>query len=550
MNLTKEREKAKDEVIRFTQKWGRDYLNLACHAAFPLAITPELAYCLRENFLPECPWFAVADLILSSLCDPVGDELYEMDAIVRDVLLRRLAKDARFGAARLQSMGEFMGAYIGAKLPTNSLAGRDFGVGLEWVALAYIHSEDANLLREKIQQELQRGRGEVRERLASFLDAQEDLLVAAGLEPLLISTQVQLDIGVILETFEAEIVSIISEEESQTEEEYSTWEFETVFVNERGEIIETQQCQGYYFEEFLAEDVPPLVMVAIPEGEFIMGSPPEEKKRYDDEGPQHPVKVKPFFMAQTPITQGQWRIVAAMEQVGKELDPNPSNFKDDDHPVEEVSWYDAIEFCARLSRHTGKDYRLPSEAEWEYACRAVTSESSWLTEEGEPFLTEQGEQLLTEGEPDIRKSSYSPFHFGETLTTDLANYNGSVYKNEPEGKSRGGTSPVKSFPPNAFGLYDMHGLVWEWCLDPWHGSYENAPADSRVWDEENNDNHYQKIADNIKVLLSDERSRIRRGGSWFSSPRVCRSASRVVDYPDFRSFSYGFRVVCGAARTL
>ncbi|MGB7521815.1 MAG: formylglycine-generating enzyme family protein [Spirulinaceae cyanobacterium] len=551
MNLAKEREKAKDEVIRFTQKWGRDYLDLACHAAFPLAITPELAYCLRENFLPECPWFAVADLTLSSLCEPVGDELYEMDSVVRDVLLRRLTKDARFGAARLESMGKFMGAYIRAKLPTNSLAGRDFGVGLEWVALAYIHSEDANLLREKIQQELQRGRGKVRERLASFLDAQEDLLIAAGLEPLLVSTQTQLDIGVVLETFEAEIVSITSEEETQTEEEYASWEFETVFVNERGEITETQQRQAYYFEELLAENVPPLVMVAIPEGEFMMGSPPGEKDRYDDEGPQHSVEVKPFFMAQTPITQKQWRVVSAMEQVGKELDPNPSNFESDDCPVERVSWYDAIEFCARLSRYTGKDYRLPSEAEWEYACRAVSNqlpkegESPWLTEQGEPFLTEQGEQWLIEEE-----NSYPPFHFGETLTTDLANYNGSVYKNEPEGKSRGQISPVKIFPPNAFGLYDMHGLVWEWCLDPWHESYENALANSRVWDGENNDNHYQKIIDNIEVLLSDNRRRVLRGGSWNRNPWDCRSAFRLDRPPDNRSLDFGFRVVCGAARTL
>ncbi|MGB5968338.1 MAG: formylglycine-generating enzyme family protein, partial [Spirulinaceae cyanobacterium] len=118
------------------------------------------------------------------------------------------------------------------------------------------------------------------------------------------------------------------------------------------------------------------------------------------------------------------------------------------------------------------------------------------------------------------------------------------------GKSRGQISPVKIFPPNAFGLYDMHGLVWEWCLDPWHESYENARADSKVWDEKHNDNHYQKIIDNIEVLLSDNRRRVLRGGSWYDDPWACRSALRDDLIPDYRYYFYGFRVVCGAARTL
>ena len=139
MNLVKDKEKAKDKIIRFAQKWGQEHLDLACHAAFPLAVTPELLYCLRENFLPQCPWIAVADLILSSLCDSVGDELYEMDGVVRDLLLKRLATDIRFEQNRLNQLADFMGAYIESQLPTSPRADLDLGKTPEWVALAYIH---------------------------------------------------------------------------------------------------------------------------------------------------------------------------------------------------------------------------------------------------------------------------------------------------------------------------------------------------------------------------------------------------------------------------
>ena len=174
-------------------------------------------------------------------------------------------------------------------------------------------------------------------------------------------------------------------------------------------------------------------------------------------------------------------------------------------PVERVSWYDAVEFCARLSKATGKEYRLPSEAEWEYACRAGTN---------------------------------TPFHFGETITTDLANYDGEyTYASEPKGKYRGRTTLVGSFPPNAFGLYDMHGNVWEWCLDDWHHNYEGAPTDGSGWVESINDN------DNCYQVL--------RGASWNYSPQACRSAYRTYDNANVDYVNIGLRVVCGVApRTL
>jgi len=139
-----------------------------------------------------------------------------------------------------------------------------------------------------------------------------------------------------------------------------------------------------------------LEMVAIPGGTFLMGSPESEKDRSSNESPQHRVTVKPFFMGKFTITQAQWQAVAALPKLKTDLNANPSHFKGANRPVEKVSWYDAEEFCARLSRKTSKAYRLPSEAEWEYACRSETT---------------------------------TPFHFGETLTPQIANYGNNHLRN-------------------------------------------------------------------------------------------------------------------------
>ncbi len=162
---------------------------------------------------------------------------------------------------------------------------------------------------------------------------------------------------------------------------------------------------------------------------------------------------------------------------------------------------------------TRTNYRLPSEAEWEYACRAET---------------------------------ITPFYFGETITDDLANYFASeTYASEPRRKNGCKTMPVGQFPPNVFGLYDMHGNVWEWCLDPWHGNYKGAPNDGRAWDEQNpEEDYYSHIVKNIKELLTDKRVRVFRGGSCFNSPRYCRSAARLFPSPRHGIDSFGVRVVC------
>jgi formylglycine-generating enzyme required for sulfatase activity len=240
-----------------------------------------------------------------------------------------------------------------------------------------------------------------------------------------------------------------------------------------------------------------LPMVWIPAGKFMMGSPPSETERFDLEGPQHQVQLQGFFLGQTPITQAQWQEVAQWQPPeGKSwgsLTPNPSRFKDPDLPVENVSWDDAMEFCNRLSQRTGRHYTLPSEAQWEYACRA---------------------------------GSTTPFAFGATLTSELANYNASfTYADGPYGEYRGQTTKVGMFPANAWGLHDMHGNVSEWCLDHWHNSYVGAPSDG-------------------SACLTPGAGRSLRGGSWIISPRHCRAANRDSNDPANVHASIGVRPCC------
>ncbi len=257
--------------------------------------------------------------------------------------------------------------------------------------------------------------------------------------------------------------------------------------------------QAQYFIEDLGNGVT-LEMVSIPGGSFIMGALLEEKGSNNRQRPQHKVKIKPFFMGKFQVTQAQWRAVASLPKVNRDLDLNPSHFKGNRLPVERVSWYDVVEFCARLSKLTRREYRLPSEAEWEYACRAGTT---------------------------------TPFYCGETITTDLANYNGNyTYASEPKGEKREKTTAVGSFPPNAFGLYDMHGNVWEWCDDTWHTDYRNAPKDGSSWIKKGDNNFY-----------------LIRGGSWDAIPSFCRSAVRFDLACGSRDVNVGFRVVCVAPRT-
>jgi formylglycine-generating enzyme required for sulfatase activity len=257
--------------------------------------------------------------------------------------------------------------------------------------------------------------------------------------------------------------------------------FETVTVNEQGAVIQTQTHQTQRFVESLPNGVT-LPLVAIPAGRFMMGSRTGEG--YEDERPQHSVSVPTFFIGQYPITQAQWEAIMSWSP--------PYRCEGANRPVDRVNWHNAMEFCKRLSKLTGRAYRLPSEAEWEYACRAGT---------------------------------VTPFYFGPTITTDIANYVGiHTYREEPEGSYRHVTTDVGSFPPNTFGLYDMHGNVWEWCADAWHKDYTGAPTDGSVW--ESNPVSY----------------RVMRGGCWHDPPNICRSAARLKYNSNDGEDYFGFRV--------
>jgi formylglycine-generating enzyme required for sulfatase activity len=239
----------------------------------------------------------------------------------------------------------------------------------------------------------------------------------------------------------------------------------------------------------------------IPAGSFFMGSSDDDvreafanaKRYWKDatlkilrrEQPPHRVTfARPFYLGAHQVTQAQWRAV---------MGDNPSCFKGDDLPVESVSWEEAQVFLIRLNRRNdGWKYRLPSEAEWEYACRAGTT---------------------------------TPFSFGDTITSAQVNYNGNAYFfGAQKGEFRGKTTPVGSFPPNAWGLHDMHGNVWEWCQDGWHDNYDGAPNDGSAWEQ------------------SSDTAHVVRGGSWYVRAESCRSALRYRSAVDYRDINVGVRV--------
>ena len=296
--------------------------------------------------------------------------------------------------------------------------------------------------------------------------------------------------------------------QAQLGPQYSTFSFETVKVDNTGNVIETDQSETKYFAEDLGNGIT-LDMVRIPGGRFMMGAAEREAGASDDEYPQHEVTIPEFWMGKFAVTQAQWQAVAELKKIERDLESDPARFKGAKRPIERVTWQEAEEFCKRLSQKFSKEYTLPSEAQWEYACRAGTK---------------------------------TPFHFGPTITTNLANYQGTDwtynnktypgnYGNGPKGEYREETTEVGSFAiANSFGLYDMHGNVWEWCLDAWHDTYKDAPKDG-------------------SARISSEKTKILRGGSWDNLPVSCRSANRGRDAFDPRFLSIGFRVVCFPPRT-
>jgi formylglycine-generating enzyme required for sulfatase activity len=226
-----------------------------------------------------------------------------------------------------------------------------------------------------------------------------------------------------------------------------------------------------------------LPLVPIPAGDYVMGVPPDEISRDDDEIQHHVTISRAFHMGRYPVTQAQWVRV---------MGENPSYFKGNDLPVEQVSWNDAVAFCQRLSAITGLEFMLPTEAQWEYSCRAGTA---------------------------------TAFHWGTTCNGKQANCRGDLpYGNKMHGVNREKTTPVGMYAPNAWGIYDMHGNVAEWCAD-WYGAY--APG---------------KITDPSGPAIGQHR--VLRGGSWHFDPARCRAGYRNANFPATRgNFNYGFRVV-------
>ena len=289
----------------------------------------------------------------------------------------------------------------------------------------------------------------------------------------------------------------------------STFDFEVVSLDTHGYEVKRDRRQASYFSEALGDGIV-LKMVLIPEGTAQVGAPRSEEGRVDNEDELHFVTLMPYFISKYTITQAQWRAVAFLPKVWRVLDPEPSQFKGLNRPAEQVSWYEAVEFCARLSRVTGRLYRLPTEVEWEYACRVETA---------------------------------TPFHFGETLTTNLANYCGTDYCSEKRrrkicykgaygegstGINRRETTEVGYFQvANGYGLHDMHGNVWEWCSSYLHECSSGTPS-----------HHCQP-----STIEDEQQPKPLRGGSWKSSPAMCRSASRLLKSPGYREAFVGFRVV-------
>jgi formylglycine-generating enzyme required for sulfatase activity/tRNA A-37 threonylcarbamoyl transferase component Bud32 len=274
------------------------------------------------------------------------------------------------------------------------------------------------------------------------------------------------------------------------------FQFEVIKVDNTGKIIEREIRKNQYFTVELGQDIY-LEMVLIPGGKFFMGCPQKESRDRQQETPQHWVTLASFCMSKYPITQAQWESI---------MIDNPSYFKGKNRPVENVSLYDCLDFCEKLSQTAGINLTIPSEAQWEYACRGIINSHQYKQLDGTEI--------------------YPPFHFGETITQALANYNCTrTYQQESIGIDRKETTDVGSFSPNAFGLYDLHGNVWEWCADTWHQTYNNAPIDGSIWLEGNDKNSPM------------------RGGSWAGFPFYCRCATRNKVDRNNRSYYNGFRVV-------
>lgn len=294
-----------------------------------------------------------------------------------------------------------------------------------------------------------------------------------------------------------QVMASVSSAMGAAEPDLETFRFSVATLDRKGQIKQRQQYSAKFFPELLA-DSEKLEMVAIASGRFQMGASRTEVAQKslatNHEFPRHQVKLPSFYMSKHPITQSQWAAIAALPKVKRDLKVSPSHFRGGDLPVESVSWLEAVEFCDRLTKKTGRKYQLPSEAQWEYACRAGTE---------------------------------TPFSTGETITSKMADYVGTyTYNAEAAGEYRKSTTPVGKFAHNAFGLQDMHGNVWEWSADAWHADYRGAPTNGKA--------RGNTFTSGMRTV---------RGGGWLDNPSKIRSASRSGYLETAMNRTIGFRVV-------
>jgi formylglycine-generating enzyme required for sulfatase activity len=247
------------------------------------------------------------------------------------------------------------------------------------------------------------------------------------------------------------------------------------------------------------------VMVPIPLGRFTMGAPAGEQGSGEDERPQHEVSfARAFALSRVPVTFAQW--AAAQADNGVDHAPSDHGWGGGSRPVIDVSWDDAEKFTRWLTERSDRRYRLPTEAEWEYAARAGTTAAFW---------------------------------WGDTVTSEQANFDARyVYGGASPGEYRRRTVPVEEFQPNPWGLCQMHGNVWEWCQDRWSGNYLGAPCDGAARQD------MDAPRGILAAIRGAARLRVVRGGSWKAVPKDLRSARRMSFPQDYRTNAIGFRVAC------
>ena len=506
---------AVEKIARFAKRFDdqESYQQLVGYAALPLVLTPELLHYLRQRFLPRLSYVAEVDLLLSELCHEAGYETYIMESDVRAAALGRLREEG--GAETMRQAARLLYNYT---LQTAQMMPSFNPYELQaqrWAALAFL--DDGRVAKE-ITEAFCGGAAAGEYRSASAAEFLRLSRLAQELAPelrrypeLIEYAETVTDllrqpdavaperIGKRYRVHEKTLpdLSLLKPTPTPSLEGKSA----VVTLDERQDV-ELPSWEGLEVGSTWTEPITGMEFVYIPPGRFMMGSPKNEKGRYDDESPVHKVHfAEGFWMGKYPVTQAEWQTI---------MGNNPSNFKGERRPVENISWDDCQEFLKKLNEaatsvethgRASLPFRLPSEAEWEYACRAGTT---------------------------------TPFSFGETISTDQANYDGnSTYGNGKKGVYRQQTTDVGSFPPNAWGLCDMHGNVWEWCADTWHDNYNEAPNDGSIWGS-----------------LNDKKAKVLRGGSWFDDPGIVRSALRSRVSPVSRGYDQGFRVVVGVGRAL